>query len=151
MIDTSLSTRRRFLAAAAGIAGAASLHGQPNMKFPTEPRARIAVASYPFREFINKPKGVDLLDFPQLVVDRFKVHNIEPLSSHFQSTEPAYVADLRRRTEKAGSHIINIPCDIHPSLGSPADAAQQKAIALAKKWVDVAVALNSPSIRAHIA
>lgn len=151
MTISSRTTRRSFLGAAAAMAGAAGLRGEPNIKFPTEPRARIAVASYPFREFINKPSGVDLLDFAAMVVDRYHIHNIEPLSSHFKSTEPAYVDELRKRVEKARSHVVNIPCDIHPSLGAPDDAAQQKAIALAKKWVDVAAALNSPGIRAHIA
>ncbi|HZU24674.1 MAG TPA: sugar phosphate isomerase/epimerase family protein [Bryobacteraceae bacterium] len=151
MITSSGTTRRGFLGAATGIAGAAVLRGEPNLKFPTEPRARIAVASYPFREFINKPNGIDLLDFPQMVVDRFHIHNVEPLSSHFKSMDTAYVENLRRHVEKAGSQVINIPCDIHPSLGSPDDAAWKKAVALGKKWVDVAVALNSPSIRAHIA
>lgn len=150
MSDTTKSTRRSFLAAGAGMVSAAVLSGQPNQKFPTDPRERIAVASYPFRDFINKPGGVDLLDFAQMVIDRYNIHNIEPLSWHFKSTEPAYIADLRRRVEKAGSHVVNIPCDVSPSLGA-ADAAGQKAIAVAKKWVDVAVELNSPSIRAHIA
>src|SRR5579885_1503702 len=151
MIKALRTTRRGFLASTAAVAGAAALRGEPNLKFPTAPRARIAVASYPFREFINKPNGVDLLDFPQMVAERFNIHNVEPLSSHFKSTDAAYLTELRKRVEKAGSHVVNIPCDIHPSLGSPDDAAQQKAIVLAKKWVDVAVALDSPSIRAHIA
>lgn len=127
------------------------LRGQPGVKFPTRPRERIAVASYPFRQFINKPGGVDLLDFAATVVERFNIHNIEPLSSHFKSMDAAYVGDLRARVEKAGSHVVDIPCDIEPSLGSPDDQSRQKAIDLAKKWVDVAVALNSPGIRTHIA
>jgi sugar phosphate isomerase/epimerase len=143
--------RRTFLTTAGGLAGTAILRGQPDMKFPTEPRARIAVASYPFREFINKPGGVDLLDFADMVAKRFDIHNIEPLSSHFKSMDAAYVGDLRRRVDKAGSHVVNVPCDIHPSIGAPDDESRQKAIDLAKKWVDVAVALNSPGIRAHIA
>ena len=149
MSNNAQNTRRTFLAAGAGLISAAVLRGQPNQKFPTDPRARVAVASYPFREFINKPGGVDLLDFAQMVVDRYNIHNIEPLSAHFKSTDAAYVANLRKRVEKAGSHVVDIPCDVNPSLGAP-DEAGQKAIAVAKKWVDVAVELNSPSIRAHV-
>ena len=147
------STRRTFLTVAAGLAGAAALRSEPpDLKFPTDPRARVAVASYPFREFINKSGagGVDLLDFAQMVVDRYNIDNIEPLSWHFKSTEPAYVDNLRKRVEQAGSHVVDIPCDVRPSIGSPDAAAAQKALATAKKWVDVAVALNSPSIRVHI-
>ena len=149
MSDPVRSTRRSFLAAGAGLISAAALRGEPNQKFPTDPRARVAVASYPFREFVNKPGGVDLLDFAQMVVDRYNIHNIEPLSDHFKSTDAVYLTQLRKRVEKAGSHVINVPCDVQPSLGAP-DEAGQKAIAVAKKWVDVAVELNSPGIRTHI-
>jgi len=56
------TTRRRFLgqsrAATAGawllpaLSGAAESANQPSVKFPSNPRERVAVASYPFREFI---------------------------------------------------------------------------------------------------
>ena len=75
------------------------------MKFPTEPRERLAVASWPFRMFIDAPTnkrardpktpGMDLKDFGAMVVKKFGLHNIEPLDAHFRSTEPAYLAELR--------------------------------------------------------
>ena len=98
------------------------------MKFPTQPRDRLAVASYPFRGSITTPgnedrdpkqPGVALKDFAAMVRDKFDVHNIEPLSSHFPSTEPAYLAEFRKAVEQAGSHIVNIPVDIEPSLYDP--------------------------------
>ena len=45
--------------------------------------------------------------------------------------DTAYVGDLKKRVEKAGSHVVNIACDIHPSIGSPDDESRQKAIDLA--------------------
>src|ERR1700691_5908420 len=102
-------TRRAFLEklsamTAGGIAlnGAASAFGgdqaaaaaQPHIAFPTAPRDRIAVSSYPFRAFINSPSGrnrdgnatnasnvpavpkMDLTDFPAEVVKKFNVSHI---------------------------------------------------------------------------
>src|SRR2546427_8111944 len=62
----------------------------PYLDFPTEPRDRLAVASYPFRAFIERPgarsrdrkqPGMDLEEFAGMVVKRFNVRNIEPLST----------------------------------------------------------------------
>ncbi len=141
---------RRTLLGAAALAALRPLRGQTGMKFPTAAKARISVASYPFRAVINRPGGVDLRDFASEVARRFDVHNIEPLDSHFQSTEPAYLDALHKAVAKAGSNIVNIPCSVKPSLADPSAEARKQAVANAKKWVDVAVALNAPSIRTHI-
>jgi len=51
-----------------------------------EARARIAVASWPFRKLVNPKTGtVKLVDFPAFISDRFGVPGIEPLSRHFPS------------------------------------------------------------------
>lgn len=141
---------RRTLLGVAALAALRPFRGQTGMKFPTAPKARICVASYPFRAVINKPGGVDLRDFAGLVAERFDVHNIEPLDSHFQSTEPAYLDALRKAVAKAGSNVVNIPVSVKPSLADPSAEARKQAVANAKKWVDVAVVLNAPSIRTHI-
>lgn len=153
--------RRQFLEAAlvAAVSRGLDAAGAPNISFPTEPRARLGVASYPFRAFIDSPHnrdrekgkpGMTLLQFPAMVRDKFKVRNIEPLDSHFHSLEPAYLGGLRNAVEKAGCHVINIPVGVQESLYDP-DAAKRKiGVGNAKKWVDAAVALGSPSIRVHI-
>src|SRR5216684_3889241 len=121
--------RRTFLqAAAAAPLGRALFAAEPDIKFPTEPRARLGVASYPFRAFIDsghnrdrdktKP-GMDLKQFPAMVREKFNVRNIEPLDSHFRSLEPAYLHELREAVEKAGMHIINIPLGVRASLYDP--------------------------------
>jgi len=129
------------------------------MHFPTEPRARLGVASYPFRAFIDSPHnrdrdrtkpGMALTQFPAMVREKFNVRNIEPLDSHFVSREPAYLGELREAIEKAGMHVINIPANVGASLYHPDEAKRKAGVANAKKWVDAAVALGSPSIRVHI-
>jgi sugar phosphate isomerase/epimerase len=131
------------------------------LQFPAEPRARLAVASWPFREFIESPTnkwarnpkkpGMDLKDFGAMVVSRFNIHNIEPLGSHFRSTDASYLRELRETAEKAGVHIIDIPVDLVDSFYDPDAAKRHKSIEAARKWIDTAVAVGSPSVRLHIA
>jgi sugar phosphate isomerase/epimerase len=147
-------SRRIFLETCAALAAAPQMRSAatPDIHFPAAPRDRLAVASYPFRSFMDRPghAGIKLVDFAAMVVDKFGIHNIEPLSEHFPSTEPGYLDELRSAVEKAHSHVVNIPASVGASLYDPDGARRDKAIAGSKKWVDVAVAVGSPSIRVHI-
>ena len=147
-------TRRTFVETCAALAAAplARSAAAPDMHFPAAPRDRLAVASYPFRNFMDRPghPGLKLTGFAAMVVEKFGIHNIEPLSGHFPSIEPAYLDELRRSVEEAHSHVVNIPASVGASLYDPDPARREKAIAGSKKWVDVAVAIGSPSVRVHI-
>ncbi len=157
---------RRAAALSATLAGAVgnptlfARPSGPHLDFPTEPRDRLAVASYPFRAFIERPgarsrdrnqPGMDLEEFAGMVVKRFNVRNIEPLSTHFRSLEMDYVHELRESVEKAGAHVINIPVDELRSFYDPDAGRRKEAVRAAKRWVDIAAALGSPSLRTHIA
>lgn len=148
------TTRRGFFAAWAAIASTSQARSAaaPHMEFPSAPRDRLAVASYPFRNFMDRPShpGLKLTGFAAMVAEKFGVHNIEPLSEHFPSTEPAYLEELRRAVDQAHAHIVNIPTSVRASLYDPDDALRAKAVTGGKKWVDVAVATGSPSIRVHL-
>jgi sugar phosphate isomerase/epimerase len=147
-------TRRTFIETCAALAAAPAARPSavPDIHFPAAPRDRLAVASYPFRNFMDRPShpGLKLTDFASMVVEKFGIHNIEPLSGHFPSTEPGYLEELRRAVEQAHSHIVNIPASVGASLYDPDPERRDKAIAGGKKWVEVAVAIGSPSIRVHI-
>jgi sugar phosphate isomerase/epimerase len=132
----------------------------PQLTFPVLPRERIAVASWPFRKFIDAPEntwardpkvpGMDLTAFPALVVKRFGVHNIEPLDQHFHSTDAAYVLRLRQSVEKAGCRVVDIPCDVKASFFDTNPSQRKVAVGNGKRWVDIAAELGSPSIRTSI-
>ncbi|HEV2117966.1 MAG TPA: sugar phosphate isomerase/epimerase family protein [Terriglobales bacterium] len=131
----------------------------PHMTFPTAVRERISVASWPFRFWIDSPTntyrdhskpGMTLLEFPAMVVKEFKANNIEPLGDHFASTDAAYLRQFREAVQRAGCHIVDIPMGGRESYYDADPGVRQKAIELGKKWVDVAVAVGSPSIRNHI-
>src|ERR1700730_3595175 len=105
--------RRQFVEVCAGAAAGATLlpalaraaSASPSVQFPSDPRERVAVAEYPFREFIVGWKGwdgkspssipasqqIELKDFAAHVVAKFNVHKIEPWSRIFPSTEPRYL------------------------------------------------------------
>ena len=133
----------------------------PHIQFPSDPRQRIAVASWPFRAWIEAPTnrwarkrdlpGRDLKDFAARVVEKFNIRNIEPLSDHFSSTEPGYLAEFRAAVDQVGSHVINVPVGGRNSFYDPDASKRALAVDYAKKWVDVAVALGSPSVRVHVA
>jgi sugar phosphate isomerase/epimerase len=147
--------RRTFLnhslAAAFALRAGKILASEPNLTFPTAPRDRIAVASYPFRKLLNPRSGTQRLEnFPALVVSRFGVKGIEPLSTHFPSTDPAYLAKFKHAVAKAGAHIVNIPANPGGSLYDPDDRKRMAAVESAKHWIDVAEFLGSPSIRIGI-
>jgi len=156
-------TRRRFLEQSASVAAAALviprfLHAarEPSVQFPSNPRERISVASYPFREFIAGKEHragnptMELKDFAAHVVEKFGVHRIEPWSPHFPSTDPKYLEQFRAAIEQAGSGVADIAADGRHSVYAADRGEREKAIAFGKQWVDVAVALGSPSVRTHV-
>lgn len=149
--------RRQFLQTSlAGLAGAAAATqlnaaNTPDFHFPTDPRARLAVASYPFRRRFGKNGKMTLLDFPKFVVERYHVHGIEPLDSHFASKDPAYLEKFRKALDDAKAYVVDIPVGgVGGSFYDPDPAKRKTGIENAKRWIDVAVAVGSPNVRNHI-
>ena len=104
------------------------------------------------QEFNLPGKMIALLDFPDIIVSKYKVHNFEFCAPHFASTDAAYLRDLKARLDKAGSKVINMPVDIDElgykgGLSDPDKKVRDQAIAGAKKWIDVAVQIGCRSVR----
>jgi sugar phosphate isomerase/epimerase len=158
------TTRREFVTqCAAAAAGALVLPGVlqaasgPSVHFPSAARERVAIACYPFREFIVGPRhkegnpAIEFKDFAAHVKERFHVNHIEPWSALFASTDAAYLASFRAAVEKAGAGIANIAAD-GDHCAYAADAAErEQAVEFGKKWIDVAAAIGSPSVRTNVA
>jgi sugar phosphate isomerase/epimerase len=165
-------TRRTFVSQCAGATAGAWLfpalvkaaESGPSVKFPANPRDRVAVAAYPFREFIvgwkgwdgNSPtkvprnKQIELKDFAAHVSEKFNVHHIEPWSPIFPSTNPKYLEEFRAAVEQAHSSVVDIAVDEGHSQYAADAGEREKAVAGSKHWIDVGAALGSPSIRTHI-
>lgn len=163
-----MNTRREFLCQSAIAAGAALLPAfgqasasQPHVSFPATPRDRIAVASYPFRDFIlpaeyttptakSTPK-MEITQFAAHIAERFHINKIEPWSAHFRSLEPKYLADFRSAIDQAKASVVNIAVDGKHSFYASDPAERDRAVAVNKQWIDAAALLGSPSIRTHVA
>ncbi|MGC2182843.1 MAG: sugar phosphate isomerase/epimerase family protein [Terriglobales bacterium] len=156
------TTRRRFLQQCAATAAGVSLvpvlaraGPAPSLRFPSQPRERIAIASYPFREFIageesKAAKPMDLKDFAAHVIDKFQINKIEPWTGHFPSTDPKYLAQFRAAVDKAGGAVVNIAVDGEHSPYAIDRSEREQAIAFSKRWVDNAAEIGSPSIRTNL-
>ncbi len=129
---------------------------QPAVKFPVAPRDRVAVSSYPFREFIAGPDHksgnpvIELKDFAAHVAEKFGVHHIEPWSSHFPNTDPKYLDTFRTAVAKAHSAVANIAVDGEDSPYAADPAERQRAVEFSQTWIDVAAKIGSPSVRTNI-
>lgn len=135
---------------------AAADTAQPSMRFPEQPRERIAIASYPFRDHVAGRKDalgghkLELKDFSVHVAEKFNISKIEPWSEHFRSLDQKYLQEIRAGVEKAGGMIVNIAVDGEHSPYAADKAERQKSVAFSKQWVDAAAALGSPSIRSNM-
>jgi len=117
----------------------------PLRSFPVKTRDRLAVTSWPFRTLIDSPTnrqrdatvpGIDLKEFPALIVEKFGVHNINPLSDHFHSSDPLTSIPFVRRSRKAGSHVVDLGLSGKQFYSSDA-AARTEAVEFGRKWIDI--------------
>jgi len=161
--------RRDFLtsllagAIAAGSAAAQSArrkkttHHRPAAAVPSK-LDRVGVSTWSFRNYFESTRepGADppgqrlaLLDFPEMIAERYKVRNLEFAAAHFPSLEPTYLKELKANLVHAGSRLINIPVDGKQIGGLSAldGAARDSAIEAAKGWIDIAHQLGTRSIR----
>jgi len=128
------------------------------VQFPSDPRERIAIASYPFRSVIAGADGegggagqkMDVKDFAAHVGEKFNIRKIEPWSRHFRSMEPKYLEEFRAAVAAAQGAVVNIAVDGEHSPYAVDPAERDKAVAFSKQWIDVAAAIASPSVRTNI-
>ena len=162
-------TRRNFVGISAGLAAGALLpsrsfgaSSEPSVQFPSAARDRVAVAAYPFREFImgwkgwdgktpnTAPNQMELKNFAAHVAEKFNIHKVELWSPIFPSLERKYLDELRGSIEKAGSAVVDIAVDAGHSQYALDAKVRAESIRVSKQWVDAAAVLGSPSIRVHI-
>ena len=122
-------------------------------------RRRIAVSSWSFHRFFERDgadpnKTVwDARDFPQMIADRYHVHNVEMVLPHLGGVDPAMARDFKARLAKAHSRLVNMPLDYAelwntPSISSVDAGEREHALGLYKEGIDAAAALECPSVRA---
>ena len=122
---------------------------------------RVAISTWSFHNLFESTRDKDektqgamleMIDFPEMIADRYHVHKMEFVAPHFAATTPAYLKDVKQRLAKVHSHLVNIPADIDEirNQGGLSDANEEvrnKAIQGAMKWIDVAKELGAESVR----
>ena len=104
------------------------------------------------KDFKWPGKILDLREYPELIADRYHIHNFEVCNTHFESTSPSYLRDLKAAVRKAHGRITNMPVD-YPNdwkgtgLCDPDEKPWRWEIAERKKWIDIAAELGAQSIR----
>ncbi len=161
--------RRKFLrnsaagTLAAGLSGKLGWGNAPaaGESLPSEKRERIGVCTWSLHAYFRQTrpqdfkwpgKMLDLRELPELIVDKYHVHNFELVNTHFESTQASYLKDLQAAVKKVRGRVTNIPVDFATDwqgkgLCDPDDARWHEEIEERKKWIDIAAELGAPSIR----
>ena len=164
--------RRDFLArlaggvaASAGGLGEAWAYTRKKHKAPKAPSVsskldHIAVSTWSLRNYFRATRSPDcelpgpmlaLLDFPDTIVDRYKVRRFEYCASHFASLETAYIREIKYVLAHTHTNIVNLSVDIEEcgsegTFSDPDPEKRQAALEAVERWVDVARALGVKSI-----
>src|SRR4051794_5153295 len=149
--------RREFLIScgiAAHITGKA--HAQTSGKLD-----RVCVLSWSFRNLFTRTrdKGVpapakdfDILDFPEMIADRYHIHNVEVQSMYFASPERSYLLEFEKRLKRAKSRLIDIPLEFEdepgptPTISSAESKLREHALELSMQWIDRAAELGARTV-----
>ena len=130
--------------------------GEGKSSSRTRKLARLACNSWPFRAYFDTPQMAGYrkaefplltqADFPQFLADHFGIHNVEFLPQHFIGTDSSSIDKVKAGLKKAKSRCCNL-MGVEITGGAFATGNDAKAgVIEAERWVDVAVALGSPSI-----
>src|SRR5882724_13516666 len=100
--------RREFIihsgAGALALCATSGTRGQLTLPDNGAKRARVCVSSWSFHNLFTAThdqkappldKPLKALDFPEMIADRYHVHNLEIVSPHFESSEPSYLRELQ--------------------------------------------------------
>ena len=99
------------------------------------------------------PGELDIMEFPDMLAERYGIQNVEVEDRHFLSLETAYYEKFHERLQKARSRMINIDLELD-NIGyrgtitpcSPDPQIRAHAIELTKQWIDRAALIECPSV-----
>jgi sugar phosphate isomerase/epimerase len=135
--------------------------GSPVPQSGADKLQRIAVSTWSLHNYFTSTrenefklpgKMLDLLDVPQMIADKYKVHNLEICVPHFASSEPGYLQELKKRLAASRTRVVNMPVDIEEiwnkgGLSDPDKGVRATAVNASKKWIDVAATIGSSAVR----
>jgi len=146
--------RRDFMIKSAIVAASTALAGAKASKGLD----RLTVLTWSFRDaFANTrtkdgwvpEKYLNILDYPEMIADKYRVHHVEVQSMYLLS-DASFIAEFKRRLKKAKSKLVNIcvepGADITKTIGSPDEKARSHAIDIYAGWIDYAAGIGSPNL-----
>jgi len=161
--------RRDFFTRIAVGAGALALGGELRGQTKHRPaginrldkRNRISISTWSLHNYFQATREKEfnlpgnmlaLLDFPEMIADRYQVYNLEFCAPHFASTERTYLQEVKNRLVRAHSRVVNMPVDIDElwtggGLSDTDNSVRDTAVNASKTWIDVAEAIGSKSVR----
>jgi hypothetical protein len=115
---------------------------------------RIAIMTLAFNTLLKSPahpddpkRTLEILDLPQMLVERYGTHHVELQHAHFASTESAYLKEFRERLKKARSQMNQINLEFGILNISSADPVLLvETIDLTKQWIDHAAEVGCPRV-----
>jgi hypothetical protein len=112
---------------------------------------RLCVSTWSFHTLFESGE-MQLLNFPEMIVDRYGIHNIEVVSTHAASTAHSYFREFEACLDHAGVRVVNIPIDYaelweKPALSAKDPRESEHAIALYGTWIDHAAWMRVHSVR----
>jgi sugar phosphate isomerase/epimerase len=149
--------RRDFLINSAVAAGSAARTWGQSPEKPERDRTkldRIGIMTLSFNSVLKSashpddPKRtLDILDAPQMIADRYGLHHVEFQHTHFASTEPSYLKEVRDRLRKAKSNMNQICLEFGPlNISTPDPVLRIETIDLTKQWIDHAAEVGCPRV-----
>jgi sugar phosphate isomerase/epimerase len=143
-INNSMDRRSFLLSSALAGAGVAS-GDQTRAESPgtNMPRFFSGCCAYSYRKYLQ-PGPMTMEDFIEKAVN-LRVDGVDMTGYYFKSTEPAYLASLRRLAYRKGVAFSGTACGVNMVNADAAKRAQ--AGTEIKKWVDVADAMGAPHLR----
>jgi L-ribulose-5-phosphate 3-epimerase len=135
--------RRQFLLSSTF---AASVAASPRMASTSDanmPRLFSGCCAYSYRKYLQHGP-MTMEEFIEKAV-RLRVDGVDMTGYYLKSTEPEYLASLRRLAYRKGLAFSGAACGV--SMVQADAAKRAEAVAGIKKWVDVADVLGAPHLR----
>jgi hypothetical protein len=102
------------------------------------------------------PGQLDIMDFPEMLADRYGIHNVEVQQMHFLALDPSYYRKFLDRLRKSYSRMVDMPLELDDkgyagivSPCSPDPQVRARTVELTKQWIDRAAMIECPSVMAN--
>jgi hypothetical protein len=143
--------RREFIIGSAAALAAGRAWGKGPNKTKLNRIGVMSLCFDPILKSASRPddpkRTVAVIDFADMVAQRYGIHWVEYQQTDFDSTEPAYFQEFRSRVKKAKSKVNQINLEFaNLNVSAKDPVIRQEAIDLTKSWIDHAVELDCPRI-----